>query len=166
MGRRKREKNREEEVVERELVVIDIGRHEYVASVNLNPTLTLRDEARAAVDVEMDLVVWFGSEAHSAVSRDPREHLAIWPFEKPLECNYYHLVEAFYLMFKRIPLQNRSISPTVAFVYTEKFSNEEMRIMRSAVMDAGFNAVGSVSISDDEKKRIFGENGITDDSKG
>lgn len=146
-------------IFERDFVMIDFGRYEYFVSVNMEPTLILRDKAQAVIDKDADAVVWFGCEAHDSIERFETEDScrAIWPFEKPLEIRTKYMKQAMFLLLKRIPLQNRFRKPVIAVLKTGKFDDYEYRQILWTLRKIGYSRANFAWLDAESRVQYLGE---------
>lgn len=140
----------------KDMVLLNIGRYEYAASVNLDPVLSIRKPAKAAVDTNMDAVVWFGNDAHAAIGRTAQNYSLFWPFRNLLACREDYLAETMALMMKRVPLQNRILTPYIALVQNGELSNEELMSLTAALGKTGYDYSCTMPVAAEACEMVFG----------
>lgn len=125
----------------RDLIVINLDRREYTAVVNQDQITIVHEPAKAGFDNDLDMIVWFGYDAHCCIGRTGRNCSLIWPFEKPLELPTKYMKQAMALMMEHIQMKNRLLVPDIRLLCSDKFTEYEYRQFMWTLKKIGYPKV-------------------------
>lgn len=140
----------------RDLVLLDISKREFTATINFDYEHRICEPAKAAIDEHTGKVIAFGTDAHCMIGRTLRDLMCAWPFVDVLGFRHDVLVDSLKLMMDRIYFGKKKRNPIVGIIVNGRYSDKEIRGIRRALAEAGYVSFKAADMAEKDKCRTCG----------